>query len=368
MKSLKNILSLSLAVLISAAAAVPAFADTYFEADHFEFMRNDDLSITISGYDDSSENMVIPSLLVNHEVVAIDSTAFYGDTVIKSAELPDTITSIGDSAFYKASNLTTVNIPVNCSDVGDCVFRNCTSLESVTIESNLTEISLQLFQDCSALPEITLPETVEKINTYAFAGCSSLERIYIPAATQTISLSAFKDVPNVTIYGYRNTYANTYADEKGIPFIALDDIDNSALADALTKANAILNDKNSPYTAESIENLRSVVASALEVYNSKFSVQEEIDKAASDVQTAISALVIDLSDCIYGDVDLDGIVTVDDVTEIQCYLANYFDFNAKQSTASDVNLDGVTDITDATLIQCYLAMYDVANVGEPVSE
>lgn len=52
-----------------------------------------------------------------------------------------------------------------------------------------------------------------------------------------------------------------------------------------------------------------------------------------------------------GDVNGDDSVSIDDVTEIQKYLANLTDFTAEQETASDVNRDGSVSIDDATLIQ-----------------
>lgn len=58
---------------------------------------------------------------------------------------------------------------------------------------------------------------------------------------------------------------------------------------------------------------------------------------------------------IFGDVDGDGKVSIDDVTDIQKHLANMVDFTDEQEAIADVDNDGKVTIDDVTLIQKYLA-------------
>ena len=60
-----------------------------------------------------------------------------------------------------------------------------------------------------------------------------------------------------------------------------------------------------------------------------------------------------------GDTDLDGSITISDVTEIQKYLAGLVHFSDEQIALADTNGDGVVDINDATHLQKYLAQFDV---------
>ena len=60
-----------------------------------------------------------------------------------------------------------------------------------------------------------------------------------------------------------------------------------------------------------------------------------------------------------GDTDLDGRITVRDVTAIQRHLVNAYPFNKEQLALADTNGDGKVDITDATHLQSYLVGYDV---------
>lgn len=60
---------------------------------------------------------------------------------------------------------------------------------------------------------------------------------------------------------------------------------------------------------------------------------------------------------IYGDVNLDGVVDVNDAENIQLYSAGYATLNAEQRVAADVTGDGYIDIKDVSAIQYYAAGY-----------
>lgn len=366
LKCLKKVTAILLTFLIVMFACVPVLAETYIEYDHFIFSKNLDNTIEIVDYDNSDANMVIPSTILGHNVVSIDKVAFYENYVITSATLPDTLLKIRDSAFYSAKNLTYVNIPVNCITIENMAFQYCDSLKEVNFESRLTQIEKQIFYGCSSLEEIRLPKTVELIDTYAFGACTSLKKIYIPQATTKIAANAFKDSQNVTIYGYRNSYAQTYADEHNIPFVAIEDADKSELESVLNSAEAILADDNSPYTSESLEALRNAVSAGYKVYKNDYASQSEVDKAVEDINIAIQNLIAFFSDYFYGDSNLNGYVDIDDATDIQRYLAGLLDFSAIQYVVADVNGDGHVSIDDVTEMQLYLADYEVEFVGQKI--
>ena len=68
---------------------------------------------------------------------------------------------------------------------------------------------------------------------------------------------------------------------------------------------------------------------------------------------------IDPDDYDRGDVNLNGIVDVADVTTLQLYLANALSFNDGQKTLADINNNGKIDVTDVTTLQMLLAGYVV---------
>ena len=65
-----------------------------------------------------------------------------------------------------------------------------------------------------------------------------------------------------------------------------------------------------------------------------------------------------------GDTDLDGHITISDVTAIQRQIAELDIFSEEQLAAADTNGDGKVDITDATYLQMYLAEYDGIVLGK----
>ena len=65
-----------------------------------------------------------------------------------------------------------------------------------------------------------------------------------------------------------------------------------------------------------------------------------------------------------GDTDLDGHITISDVTAIQRHLAELEKFTDEQLALADTNGDGEVDITDATYLQMYLAEYDGIVLGK----
>lgn len=58
---------------------------------------------------------------------------------------------------------------------------------------------------------------------------------------------------------------------------------------------------------------------------------------------------------LYGDADLDGVVSAMDATAIQMYNSKMLDFTPEQLVAADVDGDGVVSVIDATSIQMYIA-------------
>lgn len=210
--------SILIPVILIFSSLSSAFAATYFSDGNFTFMKNGDGTITITEYKLKDGNMVVPEKIFGDTVVAVKMMAFYQNDYIVSASFPDTLTSIGDAAFYEASNLQSVVIPENCLNVGIGALQNCPSLKNVEIKSQLTEIKDQVFYNCSSLETIEIPSTVESIGSFAFSDCTSLKSITIPKATTSIASNAFRNCPNLTLYVYKDSYAQQYAEENNINF------------------------------------------------------------------------------------------------------------------------------------------------------
>ncbi len=177
-------------------------------------------------------------------VVSIGDYAF-SRSRITDIDIPSSVKSIGFDAFSHCDNLKTVYVPDTVETLGKCVFRYSASLESVRLPAGLTTIPAGLFQHCealqsiqipsgvtriedsafayTALTEIVIPDGVSEIAVYAFQGCN-LTKAVIPASVISMDKYTFESryIKNLTIYGMQNSYAQTYAQENDINFVALD--------------------------------------------------------------------------------------------------------------------------------------------------
>ncbi len=75
------------------------------------------------------------------------------------------------------------------------------------------------FAKCSFLDEIILPEGIKSISTYDFYFCSGLKKLYIPDSVESISGGAFSGTKDLTIYGKKGSYAETFASKNNFKFV-----------------------------------------------------------------------------------------------------------------------------------------------------
>ena len=176
-------------------------------------------------------------------VTSIGEAAFMDCSSLTEVTIPGSVVNIGSGAFDGCSSLKEVVIPASVTSIGEDVFGGCDSLEKVTIPGSVTSIGNYAFSYCSSLTEVTIPASVTSIGVEAFAECRSLEKVTIPASVTNIGEYAFWRCANLTIYGIAGSYAETYARENDIPFIAL-----SGSSSAIDKEST-----NSTYTKGSSE-------------------------------------------------------------------------------------------------------------------
>lgn len=141
-----------------------------FEGDHYE----------VTGYHGTSTNLIIPSRYNGVLVTAIATSAFEGNILIESVQLPASITLIQSRAFYECLKLSEINIPSAVEVIGERAFFGCESLLSITIPAAI--IGPSAFYYCSHLSTIELLEGVTTLSDSAFLGCADLVTIYLPSS------------------------------------------------------------------------------------------------------------------------------------------------------------------------------------------
>lgn len=193
----------------------------------------------------------LESIDIPERVTSILYRTFADCDSLVNVELSDEVTFIAESAFEGCDNLESVRIPNEIDMICEAAFKNCKSLKSVTIPESVTAIDADTFNGCKSLKNVNLPDTLEVIRSNAFANCTSLETIYLPDQLVSIGDGAFfgctklknvyitdnvssigadafyyrnrieneiRPLENITIYCYRNSYAEEYANSYYLPY------------------------------------------------------------------------------------------------------------------------------------------------------
>ena len=206
------------------------------------------------------DDNVITEVNIKDGTVLISDYLFCGNGNIKNVYLPDTLKYIGDSAFQACLALESISIPDSVEYLGEQVFfgcnslkdlklsnsiesigtnafRECVSLESVVIPDSVVYLGWSAFEGNDALREVVLSENLEYVDSYCFKNCPNLKSIRIPKSVTEIASNAFgfydkydetddlwynEKIDGFTIYGYKNTAAEEYANENGFTFVDLD--------------------------------------------------------------------------------------------------------------------------------------------------
>ena len=197
---------------------INAFSGTaYAESDELVIANH----FLISGKKVKGE-VVIPE-----GITVIVEGAFSHNAEVTKVTVPEGVTSIGRETFSWCDNLEEVILPSTVTrivgDGGDWwgAFQECTGLKRIVIPEGVTVIEGDLFSGCENLSDVEIPNSVTSIKDCAFSGCSSLTSITIPNSVTFIGEYVFNECNDVVIYGYTDSYAQTYAQENDIPFVEL---------------------------------------------------------------------------------------------------------------------------------------------------
>lgn len=141
-----------------------------------------------------------------------------GRNAIRKALIPEGVKIIGEDAFWACSNLKEITLPLTITSIESGAFAG-TSITSFNYPQNITSISLSALKN-TKLKEFSVPEKITEINDEAFCNCTDLVKISIPESVKYIGTDVFKNCRNLTIYGYKDSAAESYAKANNIKFIS----------------------------------------------------------------------------------------------------------------------------------------------------
>ena len=169
------------------------------------------------------ENVTFTS---DNDINEIPKAAFELTVGLKKIEIPSSVKKIGDSAF-DLSTVSEIKFNEGLETIGNLAFNTWGSFEKITLPSTVKSIGEECFNSYKPYL-IELNDGLERVGKQAFICNFANQSVKIPASVTEIGEKAFgysdsgKKAENFTIYGYRGTAAETYANENGFTFIPLD--------------------------------------------------------------------------------------------------------------------------------------------------
>ena len=224
------------------------------------------------------KNYSLTTVSIPKEVKSIGDSAFSGCSNLETVEMhyngdkintstsgvvPYTMT-IGSYAFSDDEKLVNINLTENVTAIWNNAFSGCKSLVEITLPESLENIGYYAFKG-TGITSITIPKNVKYSSSYsengALAGALKLEtvvfeegttaipdyicasddytsyitKVVIPDTVESIGDYSFYKCDNLTIYGYKGSYAEEYADINSIPFVSVAISKNMTAAQVLAK-------------------------------------------------------------------------------------------------------------------------------------
>ena len=136
----------------------------------------DSNTATITKYNGSATELIIPSTLGGKTVTAIGTSAFRGNTSLVTVEIPNSVVTIESHGLRECTNLTNVKLSSKLTKIGAYAFDNA-NIQSITLNDNLIEIGVGAFQNCKKLESIEIPANVTTLGSYAFYNCNKLKSV-----------------------------------------------------------------------------------------------------------------------------------------------------------------------------------------------
>lgn len=137
--------------------------------------------------------------------------------------IPSTVTRLENYSFDESKNLTSMVIPANVEAVGAGAFDKCTGIKELIIEEGVKTLGANAFFYTS-VSRIVIPKSVESIGDLCFhTYMQTTKTVYLLNPNTEIEEA---DTWNYTItsqrfYGYQGSTAQTYAENKNVPFVVI---------------------------------------------------------------------------------------------------------------------------------------------------
>ena len=362
--------------------------DVYYTGDVAGWMAiafgNYDSNPLYYGADLYIQNELLTDLVIPNGITDIGDGVFSGCSSLTSVTIPNSVTSIGSSAFDDCTSLTSVTIPNSVKSIGGNAFSGCSSLEDVYYTGDVADWMAIAFGDyysnplCNGadlyiqnklLTDLVIPNGITDIGD-AFEDCTSLTSVTIPDSVTSIDSYAFDGCTNLTtIYGYKNTAAESYAAENGFKFVDL--LDSIKIEEPQGGENGVIKIDSKDITVGDIvtklldsanggAQTFAITENRVTVYDENKNVITDMSVKAkkgmtfklekTDGTTAVYDLAVPAAS---GDIDGNGEVDDWDSVLLDRYLAGWE--VTIDTSAADMDENGIIDDWDSVLLARSLA-------------
>ncbi len=146
---------------------------------------------------------------------------------VKHIVIGEGITAIDTNTFFIHRNAVSVSLPSTLKVIGEDAFCGCESLTEIEFPLGLEEIGMTSFFGCPNLKSVMIPRSVTRLSNQLPFGCDKDSR----------------KIPGFTIYGFKGSSAEEYANNRGFDFVALEYGDIDSDGNAFTVDDLVLMQK-----------------------------------------------------------------------------------------------------------------------------
>ena len=206
------------------------------------------------------------------------------------------------------------------TEIDNSAFFGCKNIKTVSFSkaSHLVKLGNSAFYGCSGLQSVDLPGNITQIGFGAFQHCSGLKRLVVEDGIMVIPSQCF--------------YQCTLLSEVYLP---------ATVTEIRIRA------------FDGCDNL--VIYTTSDGYAFQYALDNNIPVIPTDLE------------CVLGDSNGDGYVTIGDVTAVQRHIAGIESLNGILFKAADVDRNRIIDIYDASAIQHHIAkFYTGYEIGEKI--